>query len=108
MARGNGLGKILADAAVQRGQAAEVKPELALSSGDDFAKAAKELATQIASRLTLPQQSIMVRGLIGSAEGRHLLLDLVDEGRVSPQSLRTVKEVLTATQDDRDASRLVD
>ncbi len=62
----------------------------------------------MAAQLTLTQQSQVARAMIGSAEGRKLLIQLVDEGHMAPQSLRTVKDLIVSANADADSKRLVE
>lgn len=105
-ARGLGLGKLLIELAEQRGQAAAIKKEIATGESEQYLLACKELASALAARMTLSQQTQMVRGLITSSEGRQLLIELVDDGRVANQSLRGLKELLGPTATDDNSQRL--
>ncbi len=46
--------------------------------------------------------------MIVSAEGRRLLIQLVDEGHMAPQSLRTVKDLIVNADADAVSKRLVE
>ena len=107
-ARGRSLGKQLVDLAIARGLNGNVLPAIALGSKPEFEEAAKKLGASVASQLTLTQQSQAARAMIASAEGRRLLIQLVDEGHMAPQSLRTVKDVIVNTEGDADSKRLVE
>lgn len=107
-ARGRSLGKQLVDAATSRGLGTTALPAIAIGSLTEFEQAAKTLGAAVAAQLTLTQQSQVARAMIASAEGRRLLVQLVDEGNMAPQSLRTIKDVIVNASGDADSKRLVE
>ncbi len=107
-ARGRALGKQLVDVAIGRSLAVAVSPDMALGSQAAFEQAAKKLGATIAAQLTLSQQAQTARAMIATVEGRRLLVQLVDEGHMAPQSLRTVQDVIVNADADADSKRLVE
>ena len=108
VARGRSLGKQLIDAAIPRGLITAVEPAIAIGAQPEYEQAAKKLGIALAAQLTLSQQSQVARAMIASAEGRRLLVQLVDEGHMAPQSLRTIKDLLVSTNADSDTKRLAE
>lgn len=105
--RGLGLGKLLAEVADKRGQSTAVPKAIALGEPEDYLKACHDLAVLLAGQMTLSEQSQFARGLIASADGRRLLIELVDNGQMASQSLRNLKELL-GTAEDEDSQRLAE
>ncbi len=105
-ARGRSVGKQLVDAAVARGMSALVEPAIALGAQSEFEQAAKKVGAAVAAQLTLSQQTQVARAMIASPDGRKLLVQLVDEGQMAPQSLRTIIDMLIDPQADPDSARL--
>ncbi|MGN6544544.1 MAG: c-type cytochrome, partial [Aureliella sp.] len=106
--RGLGLGKLLAEVADKRGQSAAVPKAIALGEPEDYRKACHDLAVLLAGQMTLSEQSQLARGLIASADGRRLLIELVDNGQMASQSLRNLKELLGTSPEDEDSQRLAE
>lgn len=100
------LSKLLIDLADARGHSAAVKTEIVLGSRDQVYAACKELASVLTAHMTMSQQSQFARSLIGSPEGRQLLIDLFDEGRMALESLRGLQEVLATSASDPSGMRL--
>ena len=105
-ARGLTLSKILIETAELRGQTRAVKGDIISSNNEQVFRACKELATFLALHMTLAQQTQLARGLIASAEGRQLLAELVDEGRMAPDSLRGLKDLLQSSAGEATSQRL--
>ncbi len=97
------LDRQLAETADARGQSVLVSEQLL----DSNSPARMELATKLALLLNLQQQTFWVRTLVGSPDGRQLVLELVTSGKVSEQSLRGLKEVLGNLNNDEVAVTLM-
>lgn len=106
--RGLELGRLLIETAEKRRQSAAVTPAIALGDTEAYLQACRELAALLAAQMTLSEQSQLARGMIASTDGRRLLIELVDNGRMASQSLRNLKELLGTSPSDEDTMRLAE
>ncbi len=105
--RGRAVARQLIDLAIGRNLEAFIKKELVSGSNERWLESANELASSLTAQMTLSQQTQLVKGMIATADGRRLCLELVDQGRLANESLRTVQDFLTPQESDADITRLL-
>jgi len=106
--RGLGLVRFLADAAELRGQSQLVQPPLLAVDPAQASVACHDLAATLTVQLPQSQQVLLARGMLATLEGRQLLVQLIDEGRIAPHSLRGLSDLLGSTNPDSSSQRLIE